>query len=198
MSESHTIDDASLKLLFTEAHTNYFFTDKPVDDALLVKAIDIAKIGPTSFNQSPMRVVFVKSPEAKAKLIDALMDVNKPKTQSAPVAAIIGYDLKFWEHLPYLRPHMDARPFFSGNEAFATESAFRNGTLQGAYLLLALRAVGLDTGPMSGFDSAKVDADFFAGTTFKSNFVVNIGYGDHSKLFPRAPRFSFEQMAKIV
>jgi 3-hydroxypropanoate dehydrogenase len=198
MSESHTIDDASLKLLFTEAHTNYYFTDKPVDDALLVKAVDIAKIGPTSFNQSPMRVTFVKSPEAKAKLIDALMDVNKPKTQSAPVAAIIAYDLKFWEHLPYLLPHMDARPFFSGNEAFATESAFRNGTLQGAYLLLALRAVGLDTGPMSGFDSSKVDADFFAGTTFKSNFIVNIGYGDHSKLFPRAPRFSFEQMAKIV
>ena len=195
---SHTIDDASLKLLFTEARTHNGFLDKPVDDALIHRAFDIAKIGPTSLNQSPARFVFVKSKEAKAKLVAAMMDGNKAKTEQAPVVAIVGYDVKFWEHLPFLFPHMDARGWFSGNEAFAERSAFQNGTLQVAYFILALRAVGLDTGPMTGFDNKAVDEAFFAGTSFKSNVVINIGYGDESKLFPRSPRFSFDQVAKFV
>ena len=195
---SHTIDDASLKLLFTEARTHNGFLDKPVDDALIHRAFDIAKIGPTSLNQSPARFVFVKSKEAKAKLVAAMMDGNKAKTEQAPVVAIVGYDVKFWEHLPFLFPHMDARGWFSGNEAFAERSAFQNGTLQVAYFILALRAVGLDTGPMTGFDNKAVDEAFFSGTSFKSNVVINIGYGDESKLFPRSPRFSFDQVAKFV
>ncbi len=195
---SNTIDDASLKLLFTEARTHNGFLDKPVDDALIHKAVDIAKMGPTSFNQSPFRIVFVKSPEARAKIVGAMMEPNKAKTEQAPVVAIVAYDLKFWEHLPFLFPHMDARGWFSGNEAFAERSAFQNGTLQVGYLILALRAVGLDTGPMSGFDNKAVDEAFFAGTSYKSNVVINIGYGDETKLFPRSPRFAFEQIAKFV
>ena len=126
------------------------------------------------------------------------MPGNLEKTLAAPVVAIVGYDVKFYEHLPFLFPHVDAKGWFSGNAEFAERSAFQNGTLQVAYLILALRAVGLDTGPMTGFDNAKVDAEFFAGTDVKSNVLINIGYGDAAKLFPRSPRFSFEQVAKIV
>jgi len=195
---SKTIDDSSLKLVFTEARTHNGFLDKPVDDALIHKAVDIAKIGPTSLNQSPMRIVFVKSAEAKAKLGPAMMEANRAKTLSAPVVAITAYDVKFWEHLPFLFPHMDARGWFSGNEAFAERSAFQNGTLQVAYLILALRAVGLDTGPMTGFDNKAVDAAFFAGTSYKSNVIINIGYGNGENLFPRSPRFAFDEIAKFV
>ncbi len=146
---------------FTEARTHNEFLDRPVPDELLKKAVDIAKMGPTSANQSPMRIVFVKSPEAKARLAPAMSEGNRAKTVAAPVAAIVAYDEKFYEHLPFLFPHADAKAWFSGNEAFAKRAAFQNGTLQVAYLILALRAVGLDTGPMSGFDNAKVDAEFF-------------------------------------
>jgi 3-hydroxypropanoate dehydrogenase len=199
MSESHkTIDDASLKQLFTEARTHNGFIDKPVNDELLKEAVDLAKMAPTSFNQSPMRLVFVKSAEARAKLVPAMVEPNRAKTLAAPVVAIVAYDVKFWEHLPFLFPYMDAKGYFSGNEAFAERSAFQNGSLQVGYLILALRAVGLDTGPMSGFDNKAVDAAFFSGTTFKSNVIINIGYGDASKLYPRAPRFAFDQIAKIV
>ncbi len=170
----------------------------PVSDDLLRQAVDIAKMGPTSANQSPMRIVFVKSAEAKARIVAAMSPGNADKTASAPVVAIIGYDEKFYEHLPFLFPHADAKSWFTGNEAFAKRSAFQNGTLQVAYLILALRAVGLDTGPMTGFDNAKVDAEFFAGTAVKSNVVINIGYGDASKLFPRSPRFAFDQIATFV
>jgi 3-hydroxypropanoate dehydrogenase len=187
-----------LKQLFTEARTHNGFLDKPVADELLRKAVDLAKIGPTSANQSPMRIVFVKSAEAKARLVPAMMPANATKVEQAPVVAIVGYDEKFYEHLPFLFPHADAKSWFVGNEAFAKRAAFQNGTLQVAYLILALRAVGLDTGPMTGFDNAKVDAEFFAGTDVKSNVIVNIGFGDASKLFPRSPRFSFDQIAKIV
>jgi 3-hydroxypropanoate dehydrogenase len=192
------IDDSALAQIFTEARTHNGFLDKPVPDELLRKAVDIAKIGPTSANQSPFRIVFVRSAEAKARLAPALSPGNLDKTNAAPVTAIVGYDEKFYEHLPFLFPHADAKSWFSGNEAFAKRAAFQNGTLQVAYLILALRAVGLDTGPMSGFDNAKVDAEFFAGTNVKSNVLINIGYGDASKLFPRSPRFSFDQIAKIV
>jgi 3-hydroxypropanoate dehydrogenase len=196
--QPHSIDAASLARLFTEARTHNEFLDRPVPDDLLVKAVDLAKMGPTSANQSPMRIVFVKSKEAKARLLPAMGEGNRAKTGAAPVVAIVAYDEKFYEHLPFLFPHADAKAWFSGNEAFAKRAAFQNGTLQVAYLLLALRAVGLDTGPMTGFDNAKLDAEFFPEGTFKSNVVINIGYGDAAKLFPRSPRFAFDQIAKIV
>ena len=184
--------------IFTEARTHNAFLDKPVPDELLHRAVDLMKMAPTSANQSPLRIVFARSKEAKARLAPALSPGNLDKTLAAPVVAIAGYDLKFYEHLPFLFPHADAKAWFSGNAEFAAHSAFQNGTLQVAYLILALRAVGLDTGPMTGFDNAKVDAEFFAGTEVKSNVLINIGYGDASKLFPRSPRFSFDQIATIV
>ena len=193
----HLAADA-LAQLFTEARTHNGFIDKRVPDELLRSAVDLIKMAPTSANQSPLRVVFARSKEAKQRLAPALSPGNLEKTLAAPVVAITGYDLKFYEHLPFLFPHADAKAWFSGNADFAARSAFQNGTLQVAYLILALRAVGLDTGPMTGFDNAKVDAEFFAGTEVKSNVLINIGYGDPSKLFSRSPRFSFEQIAKFV
>jgi 3-hydroxypropanoate dehydrogenase len=193
----HVSPDA-LAQLFTEARTHNAFADRPVPEELLRQAVDLAKMGPTSANQSPMRVVFLRTKEAKQRLAPALSAGNLDKTLAAPVVAIVGYDLKFYEHLPFLFPHADAKAWFSGNAEFAARSAFQNGTLQVAYLILALRAVGLDTGPMSGFDNAKVDAEFFAGTDVKSNVLINIGFGDASKLFPRSPRFSFEQIASFA
>lgn len=195
---SKTIDESSLRLLFTEARTHNGFLPTPVDDALIHRAVDIAKIGPTSLNQSPARFVFVKSAEAKAKLAPAMIEANRAKTESAPVVAIVAYDVKFWEKLPFLFPHMDARGWFSGNEAFAERSAFQNGTLQVAYFILALRAVGLDTGPMTGFDNKAVDEAFFAGSSYKSNVIINIGYGSGENMFPRSPRFAFDEIAKFV
>jgi 3-hydroxypropanoate dehydrogenase len=188
----------ALAQIFTEARTHNGFLDKPVSDELLHRAVEIAKFAPTSVNQSPLRIVFVRSKEAKQRLAPALSPGNLDKTLAAPVTAIAGYDVEFYEHLPFLFPHADAKPWFSGNAEFAARSAFQNGTLQVAYLILALRAVGLDTGPMTGFENAKVDAEFFAGTSVKSNVLINIGYGDHSKLFPRSPRFTFDQIAKII
>ena len=193
-----TIDSAALAQVFTEARTHNAFLDLPVSDELLKKAVDIAKIGPTSANQSPMRIIFLKSEAAKARLLPALMPGNLEKTKVAPVVALTAYDVNFFEHAPYLMPHFDVRPWFAGNPEFAARSAFQNGTLQVAYLILALRAVGLDTGPMSGFDNAQVDAEFFPEGTVKSNVLINIGYGDSSKLFPRSPRFAFDQIAKII
>jgi 3-hydroxypropanoate dehydrogenase len=198
MTDHKKIDVAALAQIFTEARTHNAYLDRPVSDDLLREAVDIAKIGPTSANQSPLRIVFLRSSEAKERLRPALMEGNLAKTLAAPVVALTAYDVKFFEHAPYLMPHFDVRPWFEGNEAFATRSAFQNGTLQVAYLILALRAVGLDTGPMTGFDTAKVDAEFFPDGRFKSNVLINIGYGDHSKLFPRSPRFSFDQIAKII
>ncbi|MGO9772203.1 MAG: malonic semialdehyde reductase [Roseiarcus sp.] len=193
----HLAADA-LAQIFTEARTHNGFLDKPVPEELLHRAVDLAKMAPTAVNQSPLRIVFARSKEAKQRLAPTLSPGNLEKTLAAPVVAITGYDVKFYEHLPFLFPHADAKPWFSGNAEFAARSAFQNGTLQVAYLILALRAVGLDTGPMSGFDNAKVDAEFFAGTDVKSNVLINIGYGDPAKLFPRSPRFSFDQIAKIV
>jgi 3-hydroxypropanoate dehydrogenase len=190
--------DEAIAQIFIDARTHNGFTDKPVSDELLHRAVELAEIAPTSVNQSPMRIVFARSKEAKQRLAPALMPGNLEKTLAAPVVAIVGYDVKFYEHLPFLFPHMDVKGWFSGNAQFAERSAFQNGTLQVAYLILALRAVGLDTGPMTGFDNAKVDAEFFAGTDVKSNVLINIGYGDAAKLFPRSPRFSFEQVAKVV
>ena len=196
--EPKTIDSAALAQIFTDARTHNAFLDKPVSDELLRKAIELAKMGPTSANQSPMRVLFLRSHAAKERLRPALSPGNLAKTMSAPVVAITAYDEEFYEHLPFLMPHVDAKSWFSGDPVKAARSAFQNGTLQVAYLLIALRSLGLDTGPMTGFDNAKVDAEFFPEGHVKSNVLINIGYGDASKLFPRSPRLSFDQMAKIL
>jgi 3-hydroxypropanoate dehydrogenase len=181
MHTRQTIDQGALAQLFLDARTHNAFLNVPVSDAKLREAIHIAKIGPTSVNQSPLRVLFLKTPEARERLRPALAAGNVDKTMAAPVVAIAGYDVKFYEHLPFLFPHADAKPWFSGNEAFATRSAFQNGTLQVAYFILALRSVGLDTGPMTGFDNAKVDAEFFPEGDVKSNVLINIGHGDNEK-----------------
>jgi 3-hydroxypropanoate dehydrogenase len=188
----------ALEQLFTGARTHNGWLAREVPDSLLELAVDYAKWGPTSANCSPMRVVFVRSPEAKARLAPAMSDANRPKTMAAPATAIVAYDLDFPDRLPHLYPATDARSWFVGNDKLIEETAVRNGSLQGAYLLLALRAVGLDCGPMSGFDREKVDAEFFQGTRVKSNFLINIGYGDPAKLYPRGPRLAFEEIASIL
>ncbi len=196
--EPKTIEATAIAQIFTEARTHNAFLDKPVSDEVLRKAIELAKMGPTSANQSPMRVLFLRSHAAKERLRPALSPGNLDKTMNAPVVAITAYDEEFYEHLPFLFPHADAKPWFSGDPVKAARSAFQNGTLQVAYLLIALRSVGLDTGPMTGFDNAKVDAEFFPEGHMKSNVLINIGYGDAGKLFPRSSRLSFDQMAKIL
>lgn len=192
------LDRSALATLFTDARTHNAWQQKDVPDALLREVVELMRWAPTSVNMSPARIVFVKSPEAKAKLKPLLMEGNVEKTMAAPVTAIIGYDLKFYDHLPKLFPAMDAKSWFVGNEEFAKVSAVRNGTLQGGYFILAARALGLDCGPMSGFDNAGVDAAFFAGTDIKSNFICNLGYGDPAGLYPRAPRFAFDEIARIA
>jgi 3-hydroxypropanoate dehydrogenase len=193
-----TVETQVLAQLFTAARTHNAFHDKPVSDELLQKAIELAKMGPTSVNQSPMRVIFLRSHAAKERLRPALTPGNLDKTMGAPVVAITAFDEQFYEHLPFLFPHADAKPWFASDPVKATRSAFQNGTLQVAYLILALRAVGLDTGPMTGFDNSKVDAEFFPEGHVKSNVLINIGYGNGEKLFARSPRFSFDQIAKIL
>jgi 3-hydroxypropanoate dehydrogenase len=193
-----TIEAQSLAQIFTDARTHNVFLGKAVSDELLQKAIELAKMGPTSANQSPLRVLFLRSQAAKERLRPALAPGNLDKTMAAPVVAITAYDEHFYEHLPYLFPHADAKPWFASDPVKAARAAFQNGTLQVAYLIVALRAVGLDTGPMTGFDNAKVDAEFFSEGHLKSNVLINIGYGDHEKLFPRSPRLSFDQIAKIL
>ncbi len=188
-----------LDQIFLQARTHNKWQDKPVPDDLLRQIADVMKMGPTSANQSPARIVFVRTPEAKKRLEPHLSEGNRAKTMAAPVCAIAGYDLKFYEHLPKLFPHANAKSWFEGApEPFIEASAFRNGTLPGAYLIIAARALGLDTGPMSGFDNAGVDREFFAGTSVKSNFLCNLGYGDPAGLFPRSPRFTFDEMASII
>jgi 3-hydroxypropanoate dehydrogenase len=193
-----SIEERSLAQLFTDARTHNAFLDKPVSDELLQNALELAKMGPTSVNQSPMRVTFLRSHAAKERLRPALTPGNLDKTMGAPVVAITAFDEQFYEHLPFLFPHADAKAWFAGDPVKAARAAFQNGTLQVAYLILALRAVGLDTGPMTGFDNAKVDAEFFPDGRVKSNVLINIGYGDHEKLFPRSPRLSFDQIATII
>ena len=193
-----SLDDHSLRTLFTGARTHNAWQSRSVPDSLLREVVDLMKWAPTSANCSPARIVFIKSAEAKAKLKTHLMPGNVDKTASAPVTAIIGYDLDFYEHLPKLFPHTDAKAWFAGKDEFIKISAIRNGTLQGGYFILAARALGLDCGPMSGFDNAGVDAAFFEGTKTKSNFLCNLGYGDPAGLFARSPRFAFDEMARIV
>jgi len=192
------LDDRSLDIIFREAHTHSNWLDKPVSDALLHQIYDLMKWAPTSANCCPARFVFVRSAEAKQRLLPLMAPGNVEKTRTAPVTVIVGYDMEFYEKLPKLYPPADARSWFAGNQPLIDTTAFRNGTLQGAYLLIAARALGLDAGPMSGFDNEKVDQEFFAGTKVKSNFVINLGYGDSSKLFPRSPRLPFEEAAQIL
>jgi 3-hydroxypropanoate dehydrogenase len=197
MSELMSSED--LDLIFRKARTHSVWLDKPVDDALLKQVYELARMGPTSANMCPMRIIFVRSKEAKERLKPALDKGNVDKTMKAPVTAIIGMDVHFYEKLPQLFPHADAKAWFKDLPENVLEyTALRNGSLQGAYFMLAARALGLDCGPMSGFDNAKVDAAFFAGTTIKSNFLCNLGHGDASKLHPRSPRLSFDEACKVV
>jgi 3-hydroxypropanoate dehydrogenase len=188
---------ACLDQLFRNARTHNSLIGE-VPDALLHELVDLLKLGSTSANCSPARLLFVKSREAKERLKPHLSEGNRDKTMKAPVCTIIGYDLDFYLYLPNLFPHTNARSWFEGDEPKIFDTAFRNGTLQDAYLIMAARALGLDTGPMSGFDNAGVDREFFAGTNIKSNFLCNLGHGDGEKLFARSPRFSFDEMAKII
>ncbi|WP_205963698.1 malonic semialdehyde reductase [Roseicella aquatilis] len=192
------IDQATLDALFLTARTHNMWTPEPVTEAELRRLYDILKMGPTSANSSPARFVFVATPEGKERLRPALSSGNLDKTMSAPVTVIIGYDTAFYEKLPALFPHADARSWFTGSAALAEETAFRNGTLQGAYLMIAARAIGLDVGAMSGFDKAKVDEAFFAGTTIRSNFLCNLGHGDPAGLFGKLPRLPFEEACTIA
>ena len=197
--EALSADRDTLRLLLTEARTHYGWQEKPVSSETLRDLYDIAKMGPTSMNQQPLRVVFVQSQEAKDRLEPCLLPGNKAKMQSAPATAILAYDLNFWEELPRLfPPNPDASDLFRNNSTAAQVNAFRNSTLQGAYFMIAARAVGLDVGAMSGFDNAKVDEEFFHGTSIKSNFLCNLGYADTSKLFRRLPRFEYDEVCETL
>lgn len=193
------LSDAALDQLFRSARTQNAWQDRPVSEAQLHALYDLMKWGPTSANCSPARIVFVTSEEGKHKLEPALSEGNRAKTMRAPVTAIIATDFVFYEKLPYLFPHTDAKAWFEGNQPLIETTGFRNATLQGGYFILAARSIGLDCGPMSGFDNAKVDAAFFAGTSVKSNFLVALGYGDPDPavLFPRSPRLAFDEACRI-
>jgi len=192
------LDDRSLDIIFREAHTHTVWLDKPVSEALIQQIYDLLKWAPTSANSSPARFVFVRSAAAKQRLLPAMSPGNVEKTRTAPVTAIVAYDTEFYEKLPKLFLHADARSWFAGNQPLIDTTAFRNGTLQGAYLIIAARALGLDAGPMSGFDNAKVDQEFFPGGKVKSNFLVNLGFGDRAKMHPRNPRLPFADAAQIL
>ena len=194
-----TLESAAHDLLFREARTHNKWRDKPVTDEQIHELYNLLKFGPTSANSSPARFVFIRTPEGKEKLKPALSSGNLEKTMAAPVTVIVAYDPKFYEKLPTLFPHNpDATSWFTSNDSLAATTAFRNGTLQGAYLMLAARALGLDTGGMSGFDNAKVDAEFLAGYGWRSNFLVNIGHGDPEGLFNRSPRLEFSEACVLL
>lgn len=185
-------------LLFTAARTPGGWLDTPVSDDTLRALYDLMKWGPTAANSSPARIVFVRSAEGKARLVEGVSVGNAPRVQAAPVTAIVGMDMTFYEQLPLLYPQTDARSWYAGKDAMIRETAFRNSSLQGAYLMLAARALGLDAGPMSGFDTAKVDAAFFAGTTVTANFICTLGHADPAKARPRNPRLPFETACTLA
>lgn len=184
--------------LFDQARTHNGFTDRPVPEATLRQLYELMRWGPTSANCSPARIVFVSSAEAKARLLECVSAGNQEKTRQAPVTAVIGMDMAFYEHLPQLFPHADARSWFAGKPEAIQATAFRNSSLQGGYFIMAARALGLDCGPMSGFDAAKVDAAFWAGTEVRTNFLCNLGHGDAGKLFARSPRLDFDTACRIA
>jgi 3-hydroxypropanoate dehydrogenase len=192
------VSQGVLEQIFIEARTHHHWLNKLVPDEILHQLYELAKWGPTSANSLPMRIVFIKSAAQKEKLLPALLGSNIEQVKAAPVTAIIAYDKKFYDQLPSLFPHADIRPMFANNEAIAERSALQNSSLQGAYFILAARALGLDAGPMGGFNSAKVDELFLAETSWKSNFLCNLGYGDSSKLFPRGPRLDFDFACKVI
>lgn len=192
------LDQASLDTLFTHARTHSAWLDQPVGDAQLRAIYDLMKWGPTSANSSPARMVFVKSAAAKEKLLACVDAGNLEKVRTAPVTAIVAMDMQFFDKLPQLFPHADARSWFAGKEAKIQDTAFRNASLQGAYMMMAARALGLDCGPMSGFDADKLNAAFFAGTSVKVNFLCNLGYGDAGALHARGPRLAFEEACSVA
>lgn len=193
-----SISQDSLNRIFIHARTHQNWTDKAVSNETLYQIYDLMKWGPTSANCCPARILFIRSGTAKEKLLACLDPGNVEKTKAAPITAIIAQDMEFHEKLPKLFPHVDARAWFVGNKNLIETTAFRNSSLQGAYFIIAARAVGLDCGPMSGFDNAKVDATFFQGTGWKSNFLCNLGYGDANKLHPGAPRLDFKEACEII
>lgn len=192
------LPDAVLDRIWREARTQNGWLPAPVSDAELRAIYDLARMAPTSANCQPMRIVFVRSAAEKERLKATLAPGNIEKTMTAPVVAILGFDLDFYEHLPRLFPHTDARSWFAGKPAHIETTAFRNASMQAGYFILAARAVGLDCGPMSGFDNARVDAAFFAGTSIRSNILCGLGHGDPTKIFPRSPRFEFDEICRIV
>ncbi|GBE43322.1 MAG TPA: malonic semialdehyde reductase [Rhizobiales bacterium] len=192
------IPESALDRIFLEARSHNAWADKDLPEALLKELVDITKMGPTSANCCPARFVFVKSGAAKARLEPHVAEGNRAKVMAAPVCTIIAHDLRFHDHLPRLFPHEDARSWFAGNDDLIETTAFRNGTLQGAYFMIAARSLGIDVGAMSGFDNAGVDAEFFPEGHIKSNFLCNLGTGDPAGLFGRSPRFEFDEMAKIL
>ncbi|MCG6861311.1 MAG: malonic semialdehyde reductase [Chromatiaceae bacterium] len=195
----HALDSKALDQLFHNARTFPNWQARPVTDEQIRDLYDLLKWGPTSMNCLPGRFVFLRTPEAKARLEPSLMAGNVAKVREAPLTVIVAHDTSFYEHLPELWPHSsDARDMFASNNVLAESTAFRNGTLQGAYLILAARALGLDVGPMSGFDNARVDAEFFPDGRFRSNFLANIGYGDGTELHPRGPRLAFEEAVALL
>jgi len=192
-------DLKSKNLIFKEARTHNDWLDKDISNDILMEIYDLMKWGPTSANCSPTRIIFVKSKASKDRLLPFVIESNLEKTKSAPVTAIIGYDINFHDHLPKLFPHNpDAQNWFNHSIDIAEETAFRNGSMQGAYFIIAARALGLDCGPMSGFDKEGVDNEFFRDTNIKSNFLCNLGYGDKTKLFERSPRFKFNEICEII
>lgn len=196
--QTTTIPSQALDRIFREARTFSAWLPQAVTVARLHEAYELARLGPTSANASPARFVFLTSEAAKARLLPALAPLNVDKTKTAPVTVIVAWDVKFYDELPRLFPHADMRSHFAGNESLAEETAFRNSSLQGGYFMLAARAVGLDCGPMSGFDKAKVNAEFFPDGKWKANFLCNLGYGDRSKLFPRNPRLAFDEACLVL
>lgn len=192
------ISDACLDQLFNKSRTANGFIDKPVPASLLREVYDLAKMAPTSMNTQPTRYVFLTTPEAKARVMPAMMPANVDKTQSAPVCVIVATDTRFYEHMPQIWHKPEAKEMFEGNAAMASATAVRNGTLGGAYFIIAARALGLDCGPMSGVDLAKVNAEFFPDGRYQANFLINLGYMDESKLFQRNPRLSFEQACQVL
>jgi 3-hydroxypropanoate dehydrogenase len=197
-AHSTKISSDALDQLFRQARTHSAWLPKRVPAETLRKAYELARMGPTSANSTPARFVFLESEAAKARLLPALAPLNVEKTKAAPVTVIVAWDTEFYEKLPQLFPHADMRSYFVGNQPLIDETAFRNSSLQGAYFILAARSVGLDCGPMSGFDPAKVNAEFFPDGKWKVNFLCNLGYGDPSKLSPRNPRLEFDQACRVL
>ena len=192
------LDAASIDLILNDARSHYAWTDKQVSDTTLEEIYQITANGPTSMNSCPARFIFVKSKTGKERLAKSLKDKNVDKMMSAPVTTIIAYDPQFWTELPYLFPHEDRRPFFEGKPDYSEDTAYRNSTLQGAYFMIAARALGLDVGAMSGFSNAVVDQEFFSENGWKSNFLCNLGYADETALFQKLPRFSFEKVCSYL